>query len=178
MDPLRTFSVNQATHTEPALKKSNHMSLMQQARFQVWRSLIPKPPCSLVSTHFSHATLAVLVLSISPFQRKTLQSEFILLMQAFGKMNAEHQNVIIPEMTILMRSKRPAKERDFSDQEESLFLIWCRRGLQLTRLSFLELRGTPRYRTSRTPQTIPVEAWIVSFSASDRPEALNLSFAY
>lgn len=66
---------------------------------------------------------------------------------ALGSIKAEHQNVVMPEMTVLIRRSLPANDRDFTVQEESRFFICWRRGSQLRRFNFLELRGTPRYRT-------------------------------
>lgn len=85
-------------------------------------------------------------------------------MHDFGKINAEHQKVVIPEMIVLSRSNMPEKDNDFTDQDEKRFLICYSRGSQLVRFSFLEFRGTPRYLTGSVPQVIPVEALIVSIS--------------
>lgn len=52
-----------------------------------------------------------------------LQRELIRLMHAFGRMNAEHQKVVIPAITVLMRRSLPEKERDFTDQEENRAFI-------------------------------------------------------
>ena len=130
MEPLRITSLNHATHAEPALKNNIQISLKQHALFQVWRSLIPKPPWSFVSTTVSHATLAELWLSIFPFHKNTLHREFFLFTHAFGRINAEYQKLVIPAITVLMRRSLPEKESDFTDQEENFDLIWWMSGSQ------------------------------------------------
>lgn len=45
------------------------------------------------------------------------------MIHAFGKINAEHQKVVIPEITVFIRRSLPEKDSDFTDQEESLVLI-------------------------------------------------------
>ncbi|CAN7070247.1 unnamed protein product [Brassica oleracea var. botrytis] len=64
---------------------------------------------------------------------------------ALGRIKEEHQKVVIPAMTVLLRRNLPEKERDFADQEENLALICCSRGSQLRRVSFFLTIGTPRY---------------------------------
>lgn len=54
---------------------------------------------------------------MSPFHKKVLQRELILLMHAFGRMKGEHQNVVIPEMTILISSNLAENDRVVTDQD-------------------------------------------------------------
>ncbi|CAN7134949.1 unnamed protein product [Brassica rapa subsp. narinosa] len=87
-----------------------------------------------------------------------LQRELIRAMQALGRMKAEHQKFVMPEMTVLMSSNLAAKERDLTDQLlNRAFTCWIK-GSQFARVIFLESRGTPKYRKGRWPRDIPVEA--------------------
>lgn len=45
--------------------------------------------------------------------------ELIFLMHALGRMNAEDQKVVMPDITVLIRRRRPEKDRDFTDQAEN-----------------------------------------------------------
>ncbi|CAN7043809.1 unnamed protein product [Brassica rapa subsp. trilocularis] len=93
------------------------------------------------------------------------------LFQALGRTKDEHQNVVIPEITVLMSSKRPEKDRVLTDQELNFAFTCCSNVSQPAKDSFFELRGTPRYRNGSEPQSIPVVAWIVSISVCSNPEA-------
>lgn len=42
----------------------------------------------------------------------------------FGRTNAEHQKVVMPDITVCIRRSLPEKERDFTDHEEKRILIW------------------------------------------------------
>ena len=163
--------LNQDAHTDYSLKKINQIKRKQQALFQVSRSLIPSPPWAVVNVTVSHETLAEWWPSRFPFQRNWLHIELILLMQAFGRMKAEHQKVLIPAITVFMNSCLPANERVFTDQDENLFFICWIRGWQFGKESFLELRGSPKYQKGSVPLIMPVEAWIVSVSCSVKPDA-------
>ena len=80
-----------------------------------------------------------------------------MLIQAFGRMKEEHQKVVIPDTTVLIKSNLPAKDKALADQEEKhAFTCWIR-GSQLARVSFLVQSGTPRYFIDRVPHFIPVE---------------------
>lgn len=78
-------------------------------------------------------------------------------MHALGRIKAEHQKVVIPDITVLMSRSLPENDSVFIDQEENLDFICCSRTLQLERDSFLELRGTPKYRKGKLPHDIPVD---------------------
>lgn len=93
-------------------------------------------------------------------------------MQDFDNMKAEHPNVMIPYITLIM-SSLPEKERDFTDQEENRNFIWCNSGSQLVRYIILELSGTPKYRNGSVPSDIHVEACIKSVSSVESPYAKN-----
>lgn len=54
-----------------------------------------------------------------PKKQTTYCNEFILLIQAFGRMKLEHQNFETPAMTVFISRSLPAKECDFSYQEEN-----------------------------------------------------------
>ncbi|CAN6985355.1 unnamed protein product [Brassica oleracea var. botrytis] len=143
-DPCNTSSTNQATHTEPDWKKRSQISLRQQALFQVARFFIPNPPSRLGLVTTSQETLAVWCLSISPCHRNTPQREFMRFTHAWGRIKVEHQNVVIPVITVLMSSNLPAKDRAFALHEESLdFICWSRTS-QFKRESFFVHKGTPR----------------------------------
>lgn len=75
-------------------------------------------------------------------------------MQALGRINEEHQKVVMPEITVLMRINLPEKEMVFVDQEEKRDLT---NGSQLLRKSFIDFMGTPRYLKGKLPQDIPVD---------------------
>lgn len=65
-------------------------------------------------------------------------------MQDFGRVNVEHQNVEIPDITVFMSSSLPANERASADQDERRFLICWSSGLQFYKFSFFVHNGTPR----------------------------------
>ncbi|CAN7009328.1 unnamed protein product [Brassica rapa subsp. trilocularis] len=91
-------------------------------------------------------------------------------------MKVEHQKVAMPEMTVLINNRRPAKESDFADHEETrAFTCWIN-GSQLESDSFFVQRGTPRYLIGSDPQGIPVEHCIAVISSADSPEAKKLDF--
>ena len=51
-------------------------------------------------------------------------------MHDFGRMKVEHQMVAMPEMTVLINNRRPAKESDFADHDETratmtVFIFIC-----------------------------------------------------
>ena len=81
---------------------------------------------------------------MSPFHRNTPQSELIRLIQALGRMKAEHQNVVIPEITVLINNSRPAKDNAFELHDENLLLICCSSHSQFNRDIFFVQRGTLR----------------------------------
>lgn len=152
-------------------EKKIQMRRTEQALFQIRRSLTPRPPWSFVNVTVSQATLAEWWPSRFPFQMKNLHIELIFLIQALGRINAQHQNVVIPAMIVLIRSRRPANDRVLTAQEDRWFFTWWSSGSQFANESFLEFSGTPRYLKESVPLTIPVEAWIVFISCSDNPEA-------
>lgn len=59
-----------------------------------------------------------------PFQRKVPQRELIFFTQAAGKIKVEHQNVLMPVMTVLISNNLPANERDLELQEENFPFIY------------------------------------------------------
>ena len=166
-------SLNQDTQTESGLKNIIQISRRQHDLFQVSKSFTPKPPCSFVSVTVSQATLAEFLESVSPFHKKVLHKEFIFFMQALGSMKEEHQNVVIPDITVFVSNKRPEKDKVFTDQELNFAFTCCSRVSQPAMESFLEFKGTPRYRNGSDPHDMPVEAWIISISACSIPEAKN-----
>ena len=97
-------------------------------------------------------------------------------MQNFGRVKVSHQKLVIPEITVFMSSKRPAKERDLALQELSLALTFSIRGSQLAIVSFLVQRGTLRYLIGRVPWERPVSRWRSSISCCERPEVKKQDF--
>ena len=108
-----------------------------------------------------------------PCQRNTPHKELIRLTHALGRINVEHQKVVIPAITVFISSNRPAKDRDLTLHDENFVLICCRRPSLLRRVSFWVHNGTPSYRTGRDPRGIPVENCTRLVSAAVRPEAKN-----
>lgn len=108
-----------------------------------------------------------------PFHKNTPHREFIRFIQPLGRMKVEHQNVVIPEMTVFIRSSLPTNDNALELQEESFLFICCSSTSQFNKDSFFVQRGTPRYLTGNDPRGIPVEAWIASVSIAVNPEAKN-----
>lgn len=106
-------SLNQETQTNCGLKKMSHIRRMQQALFQVWRSFTPNPPWSFVFTIVVQATFAVLWASTFPLHRKVLHMELIFWIHALGRINDEHQKVVIPKITVFIAAISP-RRREFS----------------------------------------------------------------
>lgn len=175
-EPFNTSSTNQATHTEPDWKKRSHISLRQQALFQIAKFFIPNPPSRFGFVTTTQETLAVWCFSISPCHIKTPQREFIRFTQACGRMKVEHQKVVMPVITVLISSSLPAKDKDFALHEESFVFICWSSTSQCKSDSFFVHKGTPRYRTGREPIGIPVVNWIKSVSLCERPDAKKKDF--
>lgn len=96
--------------------------------------------------------------------------ELIILMHFLGMVNVEHQKFDIPEMTVLISSKRPAIDSDLALQQFTFFFTCWISGSQLARDSFLVHRGTPRYLTGRIPWVNPVSDIILLISGPGTPQ--------
>lgn len=94
-------------------------------------SLPSRPP--FFFTTVDQATLAVLLASRFPFNKKALHIEFILFTQALGSTNDEHQKVVIPEITVFISVNLLENYTIFVDQEEKRVLIWWSNGSQLAK---------------------------------------------
>ena len=57
--------------------------------------------------------------------------EFIRLIHSFGSINEEHQKFVILAMTVFSNCNLPAKDRDFTLQEEIRLFTLSSRGAQL-----------------------------------------------
>lgn len=90
-------------------------------------------------------------------------------MHSLGRIKAPLQKLVMPLITVEIRTCLPANDTYFEVHELIFDLICCRRGSQLARESFRVFSGKPRYRMGKEPAGIPLVETIVSISGSVKP---------
>lgn len=128
-----------ATHIDPPLKKSIHISFNPHVSFQLDNDLIPKPVSSLGKQRLDQATLAPVEMSRLPCDRYDAERLFISFITFFGRKNAAVQNSTIPEITVESRRILPAKLKCLCSQLFTFLRICVIRGSQSFTESFREL---------------------------------------
>lgn len=132
--PSRTETMNQEDQIEFFRKKSSQISFKTEAWFYKDKSLRPNPPSDFVVVA---ATLAVIPLSIVPFQRNAPHREFILYMHSFGRKKVLHQNLEIPATTEFSSCNLPAKDKRFTSPCSHSSFYSLKQGFTLNNVQYL-----------------------------------------
>lgn len=157
----------------------SHKFLKQHATFQDSRCFIPKPPPRLGLQTSVHASFAPIAFVEYPFHRKASHLWFAIWITFFDRMKWEHQNFVMLMSTEEIYCTFPAYDSDLAVQDWILSVILSVRALQsLLDVSFVEIKGIPRYLTGNFPLLKPILASIAMMIASFKPVQKNSVFSH